>query len=105
MKLLPGHFRKTVTAAGTQEPLSATAVLATDLIIQALSGNTGVVYVGSSTVSSSDCMAELSAGGVVTFSSLAAVSGGHINLADIYIDVETSGEGVNIGYFTEGRGM
>ena len=76
--------RNTVAVAGTQEPLAgSTAILG--VTIKALRTNTNNIYVGDSTVSS--------ATGLVLRRG-ASVSLAFDNLADIYIDADTSGEGV-----------
>lgn len=101
MRLVPGQIRKTVTAAGTQEALSATPLLCTSVLIQALPGNTNKVYVGDSSVSSALNMATLSASQVVTFSGTSLGNdSGLIDLSALYVDVDTNGEGVNVGYLT-----
>ena len=79
---------KTVTTAGTAEALSSSQRVRS-LTIVAKSTNTGRVYVGGSDVASST-NAGLAAGDsleipVVTW----------LDLADIYIDVDTNGEGVD----------
>lgn len=101
MRLVPGQIRKTVTAAGTQEAISATPLLVTSVIIQALPGNTNNIYIGDSSVSSALNMATLDSGQVVTFSGTAlGGDSGLIDLGAVYVDADTNGEGVNVGYLT-----
>jgi len=76
--------RKTVAVAGTQEAL-ATSTPILGVTIKALRTNTNNVYVGDSTVSSANGLA-LRRG--------TSVSLAFDNLADIFIDVDTNGEGV-----------
>jgi len=82
--------RKTVTAAGTAVPLTATSTPANEVAITALSTNTGVVVVGGSTVKAK---AEerrgqpLSAGQTVSLDIR--------DLSSVYIDSTVSGEGVS----------
>jgi hypothetical protein len=77
--------QKTVASAGTAEVLGvATAIQG--VLIQALSTNTGNVYVGDSNVDSTN--------GYV-LSRNASVAFDIDNLNDIYIDVDTNGEGVS----------
>ena len=82
---------KTVTAAGTRERLVAVAssVSVRGVSITAKPTNTGKVYLGDSTVASTNTP-PIAAGDDV------ALGGGDpLNLADIYIDVQVSGEGVD----------
>jgi len=85
--------RKTVAAAGTREPLVASATPASWVIISALKSNTDVVVVGSDDV----IAAEGSRNGLP----LAAGACAGINAGDlhqIYLDVVVSGEGVTFLY-------
>lgn len=77
--------QKTVTTAGTQEAL-ASATTIESVTIKALAANTNNVYVGDSSVSSSNGFV-LDAG--------EAVSLDIADLATVYIDVDTNGEGVS----------
>jgi hypothetical protein len=86
---------QTVASAGTAEALSSTPVAALAVQVQALSGNTGAVYVGDSDVASSRPGVSLSAGQVWSYSG----EGNLFDLSEIYVDVETSGEGVSVIYF------
>lgn len=79
------HGKKTVTTAGTQEALGTSTVLRSGVKVKALHANTNMVYVGGSTVSSTTGFV-LDAGEDV-FLEIA-------DLATIYIDVDTNGEGV-----------
>jgi len=79
------HNKKTVTSAGTQEALAGSTVLKHSVTIKALAANTNNVYVGSSTVSSTNGYV-LDAGETLTLQ----IS----NLDLVYIDVDTNGEGV-----------
>ena len=76
--------RKTVTVAGTPVAL-ATSTPILGVTIKALRTNTNNIYVGGATVSSST--------GLVLRRG-ASVSLAFDNLADIYINADTSGEGV-----------
>ena len=88
---------KTVTAAGTAEALLAFGDIrdrwrAVTLIMKA--GNTGKVYIGGPDVDS-NTNDGLSAGDVLDLGK--DYQSSHIfDLADIFIDVDTSGEGVDI---------
>ena len=80
--------QKTVTAAGTAEALGSGQVHGA-LMVKALSGNAGLVYIGedgAGDVTSSNGM-ELSAGDVVVFDNVA-------NLSELMLDSAENGEGV-----------
>ena len=89
MKLTTGT--KAVTAAGTAERLVAVAsnVSVRSAVVVAKEGNAGLVYVGNSEVSGSNTP-PLNPGDALEL-------GGHdpFNLADVYLDVSVSGEGVD----------
>lgn len=88
----------TVAAAGTAVPISAVATPAIDIIITADAGNTGTVYVGDSTVDSSNGQ-PLAAG-----ESYAIGTGGirgtqeDFVLSDVYVDAATNGDSVRVAY-------
>ena len=75
----------TVTTAGTAVQLQTSANLS--LTIKALAGNTGLIYVGDSTVDSSTGL-ELSAGDSVSL----AISQNNV----IWLDCSVNGEGVSV---------
>jgi len=75
----------TVTTAGTAVQLQTSANLS--LTIKALAGNTGLIYVGDSTVDSSNGF-ELSAGDSVSL----AISQNNV----IWLDCSVNGEGVSV---------
>jgi len=79
-----GH--KTVTTAGTAVSLTPTTSFQHTLTVKALKANTGDIYVGTSTVSSSNGF-ELDAGEEVTFTIA--------DPSNIYIDSSVNGEGVS----------
>lgn len=76
---------KDVTTAGTAEALAASQAVRS-VVVRAKSANTGVVYVGTSTVDSTEGF-PLAADEAITL---------NVNdLAAVYLDVATSGEGVH----------
>lgn len=79
------HGRTTVTTAGTRVALGSSAALLTGITIKALNTNTGNIFVGSSTVSSSN--GALLRAGESLFLEIADV-------ATVNIDASVSGEGV-----------
>lgn len=83
-----GSGKKTVTSAGTAEALAgSTSVLS--VTIRALGTNTGQVYVGNSGVDSTNGF-QLDSGDTVSLDI--------DDLSDVYIDVDTSTEGVTYLY-------
>jgi hypothetical protein len=83
----PTSGKKTVSTAGTAEALVGSSTTVQEgVTVKALSGNGGTVYVGDSSVSASSGF-ELAAGEQVFL----VVS----DLANVYVDVDTGGEGVS----------
>lgn len=83
-----GNGKKTVTSAGTAEAL-ASSTSSASVTIRALGTNTGQVYVGDSGVDSTNGY-QLDAGDTVSLDI--------DNVSDVYIDVDTSTEGVTYLY-------
>lgn len=84
----PVHGKKTVTTAGTQVQLVSTARrVRGGVYLKPLNSNGGVIYVGNASVSSTDGF------------ELAPGDSGHwfpvSDLADIWIDSASNGEGVS----------
>ena len=79
---------KTVTASGTAEALASANRIKSVAII-AKAGNTGQVYVGGSDVASA------TNDGLDAGETLAIEAVGWLDLANLYIDVDTNGEGVD----------
>lgn len=77
--------KKTVTTAGTRVTLASSQAITSGVTIKALSTNTGVIYVGDSSVSSSNGY-QLAAGDSV-FLEIA-------NLSTVNLDSSVNGEGV-----------
>jgi len=94
LKIQNGH--KTVTTAGTREPLmTGQDARVLSVTIKALSTNTDLVYVGDSTVASTNGF-ELAANETVSFST--EDPNQLINLSSINLDVAVNGEGVSFIY-------
>lgn len=84
---------KTVTAAGTAEPLISTVIMCTWCIIQPLNGNTDKVYIGDSTVSSANGIwLDAALGQSLTIPEATVPL--YIDLNAIYVDAVVNGEGV-----------
>lgn len=99
MRMIPKHFRKTVTTAGTSEQVTTANTFTPVIDFQAESDNTGRVFIGNSAVSSTNCLASLGPGDSL---SLVAAHYGDAtaqwNLSDFWFDVGTSGDGAFVGY-------
>ena len=99
MYLKPHCFLSTVAAAGTEERLTDSGIRVPAVILQAIRGNTGYVYVGDNQVSSTNYGIDLGAGDPVTISSEDFGMGkADISLKDIWLDVSVSGDGVSVFY-------
>ncbi len=95
MKGRIAHVVKTVTTAGTAERLMPNNKVVSAVNIQALGDNTNNIYIGDSSVSSTSFGIELDALDTVTISAeTLGMANVKINLADIWIDVDTGTEGV-----------
>lgn len=90
---------KTVTAAGEAEALVASSAQCAWVVIQAMVDNTNNVFIGASTVADGRGM-ELEPGQSMYFPVIPQDRWHWYDLAAIYVDVETSGEGVTFFYFT-----
>ena len=87
----PAHIssEKTVTAAGTSEALSSTSQRVKSLSVIAKADNTGQVYIGGSDVAST------TNGGLAPGDSLIIPAVNWLDLNDVYIDVDVSGDGID----------
>ena len=85
--LLAGE--KTVAIAGTAEPLVATSQRVKSLVVIAKNGNTNQVYLGGADVAST------TNDGLDAAESVTIEAVGWLDLADIFLDVDTNGEGIN----------
>lgn len=100
-KVKLNHFKKTVALAGTAEPLIAINTIIQSIVIQAESDNSGKIYIGNNTVSSTNTVA-LTAGNSLDFSGDSMGMGGdyEFDLSQIYIDADTDGDGVTVLFIT-----
>lgn len=88
---------KTVTAAGTAEPLVSTVIMCTWCIIQPLNSNTDKVYIGDSTVSSANGIwLDAALGQSLTIPEATVPL--YIDLNSIYVDAAVNSEGVVFFY-------
>jgi hypothetical protein len=104
MGIAPVNTTKTVTTAGTRVQVTATSTYAPSCYFEALKTNTGIIYVGVSTVSATVYIAALSAGQGFSFqadsfgSVGSAAGGGELQLSSLYVDSSVSGEKVQFTY-------
>ena len=100
MALKTRLLNKTVATAGTRERLTDVSKKVAAIVIQALPGNTGTVYVGDNQVSATNGLA-LTPGSNITFSSnQSGWADEKISLKDIWLDVGTGADKV-IGIYLE----
>ena len=93
-----GSGTRTVAAAGTAVPLSATNLLVHAVTIVANPGNTNNIYIGDSTVdATTKKLNPLGPGGSFPISTQ---TGFLLNLKDVYIDADTNGNGVTYTYLS-----
>ena len=94
---MANSFDKNVATAGTAERISATTILVSSVTFRAKKGNTNDIYLGDADVANT--YPDLDANQTITFEA-PMYSGNHtgINLRDIWIDVDTDGEGVDVFY-------
>lgn len=83
-----GNGKTTVTTAGTRVQLGSSTSTGS-ITVKALAANTGTIYVGNTTVSSSNGF-QLSAGDTVSMDL--------DNLSKVWIDSSVNGEGVSFVY-------
>ena len=84
-----------VVSAGTAEALVSTDTYVVSVTMKARAGNSGNLFLGNSTVSSSD--SPVTAGSVITLED----SGHAFNLADIYVDAASSGDDLDFWYLLQ----
>lgn len=104
MAVTPVNASLTNTTAGTRTRLTATtSITPTTVYVEALGSNTGYIYLGVSTVSSTVYIARLSAGQGIQLN--ADGIGGHgrlgsigIQLSDLYIDSSVNGDKALVTY-------
>ena len=105
MGISPQVSTVTVTTAGTRAQASASSRYVVAVYVEALKTNSGVIYVGNSSVSSALYTAALSAGAGfgITADSHGRVSttsvGPEIQLSSIWFDTSSSGDKVQVTYF------
>lgn len=95
-------FLKTVSTAGSQEVLTSSTIYVSRAIFKGLAGNSNNVYIGGSDVSS--VKYPIDANEVVIIDAPSGPGGVVIgfNLADVWVDVDTNGEGLDVMYVQVG---
>lgn len=102
MAITPVNAALTVTTAGTRVQVTATTTIKpSSVYFEALGSNTGFIYIGLATVSSTVYIARLSAG--QGFSLNSDAGSGHlgasgIQLSALYADSSVNGEKVQVTY-------
>lgn len=99
MAITPINSTKAVTTAGTRVALTAnTAIKPASIYIEAKAANTGYIYVGVDTVSSTQYITRLAAGEGLELASPDPSNRMGIQVSSIYIDSSVNAEGVNFSY-------
>lgn len=84
----------TVSSAGTAVQFSTTPINCTNLFIQARAGNSGLIYIGGSTVSASNKFGySLAAGVGVNFAPVTTKTL-YYNVSDFWVDAVSSNDGL-----------
>lgn len=91
----------TVATAGTRVQITSSKLGASGIIFQANSANTGKIYIGDNTVTSSNGMA-IGPGEsfTITSQSIDGNMDAELILSDFYVDADTSGNSIRIQYLT-----
>ena len=99
-RTVPVTGQKTVTTAGTRVRLIAYGYLVKNLMVKALKGNTGLIYIGNREVSSS-VGDEISPSGIRNYvADVDPVSGKlkPLDLSQFWLDSSVNGEGVSFEF-------
>lgn len=92
---------KLVVTAGTRVALASAKTMTTHAVIKARSTNAGLVYIGGVTVAAANGY-HLAANAEVKLSDLVASSTNEaFDLAQVYVDAATNGDGVRIIYVSD----
>jgi large exoprotein involved in heme utilization and adhesion len=92
---------ETVDSAGTAQAVVTSEVMTHSVEVSALDANTGDIYVGGSNVSSTNTIG-LSAGETVTITAPTTDKGPEmLDLSTVFIDADTSTEGVSLMYLAK----
>jgi hypothetical protein len=94
----PRIFRKTVAAAGTRERLTTSDLRVSAVVIQADPANTNNIYVGDNQVSSTNGFELDALDNIVLSAETLGQAGAFIAMREIWIDADTTAEGVSVLY-------
>jgi hypothetical protein len=95
-----GTLNVTVTTAGTRVQVSSTDLFVKKIVVAGHAANTGHIYLGTVTVSSSvGLQLKLSAAPTVIGDMEIAGKDDSFNLKDMYVDSSVNGEKLSILYF------
>ena len=88
-----------LTTAGTEQAFTATPTIAQTVILSTPAGNTGVIYIGDSAVSSTNAALILKAGEIAILP-MSNISGGNTDtdLSQWYFDGGTTNDDLCVGY-------
>jgi hypothetical protein len=86
----------TVTTAGTRVQITSSDITAVAVVIQALPTNTGNIFVGDSTVASTNGLI-LTPGDIIVID---PEEENELNLSDVYVDAATNADKVRVAYMT-----
>lgn len=88
-----------LTAAGTAQAFSATPIIAQTVILNAKTGNTGLIYVGDADVDATNAAFSLAAGETVIVH-MPVISGGNADtdLSKWFFDGGTTNDDLLVGY-------
>lgn len=102
MSVKPVQATKTVVTAGTRVQVNSSGPTCTSIYFEALGTNTGFIYVGLSTVSSTVYIARLSSGSGFNLSGGGGFNGigSELDITSLYVDSSVSGEKVQVTYLT-----
>lgn len=104
MSVTPVHATVTVTTAGTRVQVNSdTGIKPVSVYFEAAGANTGFIYVGLVTVSSTVYMTRLAAGSSFSLNAAAggSVAGTGLQLSALYVDSSVNGEKVQVTYMYE----
>lgn len=97
MAFAPHTLNKTVASAGTRIQFSTSAISARLIIVQANTGNSGNIFIGDSTVSSTVFGVKLTAGASLTIGNDGFDA--KLLLSELYADASSSADGFSVLYY------
>lgn len=95
---VPRTFAKVVAVAGTREAVSATKLLCREVVIQALPTNAGYIYLGDDTVAAANGIILEPGKSIVITDMMGRSAEEFVDLVNIYLDTNMSGDAVRVLY-------